>query len=213
MSISRTWQDQSLVPSPHLAGEDMVDHVSRSDKQLAELVLTGDEAAFEQIFDRHKRLVASIAARYFRRPEQVEEIIQVSFSKVYFELRNFRGAHELSLAGWLSRITRNACIDALRGQKRRPEDLSCELAENEHAELLAFASNESTAEQKHINRDLADKLLARLSPEDRVLLQMVYVEGLSIAEAAESLGWAVSKTKLRAWRARNALRKYLKRLL
>lgn len=213
MNISRTWQDQSLVSSPPLAEENLVDHVARSDKQLAELVLAGDETAFEEIFDRHKRLVASIAARYFRRPEQVEEIIQISFSKVYFELRNFRGAHELSLAGWVSRITRNSCIDALRNQRRRPEDLSCDLADGERAELLAFASNESTAEQKHIDRDLAEKLLSRLSPDDRTLLQMLYIEGLSIAEAAECLGWAGPKTKLRAWRARNSLRKYLKRLM
>lgn len=191
----------------------MVDHVARSDKQLAALVLAGDEAAFEEIFDRHKRLVASVAARYFRRPEQVEEIIQISFSKVYFELRNFRGAHELSLAGWLSRITRNTCIDALRSSKRRPEDLSCDLTESERSELLAFTSTELTAEQKHIDRDLANKLLSRLSSEDRALLQMLYVEGLSIAEAAESLGWAVPKTKLRAWRARAHLRKCLRRLM
>ena len=213
MSITRTWQDRPIVSAPHLAEEDIADHVARSDKQLAERVLTGDEPAFEELFDRHKRLVASIAARYFRRPEQVEEIIQISFSKVYFELRNFRGAHELSLAGWLSRITRNACIDALRSHKRRPEDLSCDLTENERSELLAFTSTDSTAEQKHIDRDLADKLLARLSAEDRALLQMLYVEGLSIAEAAEMMGWAGPKTKLRAWRARNALRKYLKRLM
>jgi len=213
MSITRTWQDQSVVSTSHLAGEDIVDHVARSDKQLADLVLTGDETAFEEIFDRHKRLVASIASRYFRRPEQVEEIIQISFSKVYFELRNFRGAHELSLAGWLSRITRNACIDALRNQKRRPEDLTCDLAENDRADLLAFASNESTAEQKHIDRDLADKLLSRLSSEDRVLLGLIYVEGLSINEAAAALGWAGPKTKLRVWRARNSLKKYLKRLM
>jgi RNA polymerase sigma-70 factor, ECF subfamily len=212
MNISRTWQDQPLVSSPHL-DEDIVDHLARSDKQLAELVLAGDETAFEELFDRHKRLVASIAARYFRRPEQVEEIIQISFSKVYFELRNFRGAHELSLAGWVSRITRNACIDTLRNQKRRPEDLSCELGDDERSELFAFTSKESTAEQKHIDRDLADKLLSKLSPEDQTLLQMIYFEGLSIAEAAKCLGWAGPKTKLRAWRARNYLRKYLKRLM
>ena len=213
MNVTRTWQDQTLVSSQPLAEENIVDHVARSDKQLAELVLTGDEAAFEELFDRHKRLVASIASRYFRRPEQVDEIIQISFSKVYFELRNFRGAHELSLAGWLSRITRNTCIDTLRNQKRRPEDLSCDLADNERAEVFAFTSNESSAEQKHIDKDLADKLLSRLSPEDRILLQMIYVEGLSIAEAAENLGWGVAKTKLRAWRGRNALRKYLTRLM
>jgi RNA polymerase sigma-70 factor (ECF subfamily) len=213
MSISRTWQERPIVSASHLSEAEIREHVARSDKQLAELVLAGDESAFEEIFDRHKRLVAAIAARYFRRPDQVEEIIQISFSKMYFELPGFRGAHELSLAGWLSRITRNACIDALRNHKRRPEDLSCDLTENERAELLAFKDNHATAEQTHIDRDLAGKLLARLSSEDRVLLQMLYVEGLSIAEAAEALGWGGPKTKLRAWRARNCLRKYLRRLM
>src|SRR6478672_6509900 len=213
MSISRTWQDRPIVSASHLAEEDIAEHVARSDKQLAELVLTGDETAFEEIFDRHKRLVASVAARYFRRPEQVEEIIQITFSKVYFELRNFRGAHELSLAGWLSRITRNACIDTLRSLKRRPEDLSCDLSEDERSDLFAFASTELTAEQRHIDRDLAFKLLSKLSQEDQVLLQLIYVEGLSIGEAADALGWARPKTKLRAWRARNTLRKHLKRLM
>ena len=202
-----------MVSASHLAEDEITSHVARSDKQLAELVLAGDETAFEELFDRHKRLVAAIAARYFRRPEQVEEIIQISFSKVYFELPNFRGAHELSLAGWLSRITRNACIDALRSFKRRPEDLSCDLTDDERTDVLAFASTDLTAEQQHIDRDLADKLLSKLSNEDRVLLQMLYVEGLSINEAADALGWAGPKTKLRAWRARNALRKYLKRLM
>jgi len=202
-----------MVSASHIAEDEIVSHVARSDKQLAELVLAGDETAFEELFDRHKRLVAAIAARYFRRPEQVEEIIQISFSKVYFELPNFRGAHELSLAGWLSRITRNACIDALRSYKRRPEDLSCDLSDDERNDVLAFTSTDLTAEQQHIDRDLADKLLSRLSNEDRVLLQMLYVEGLSINEAADALGWAGPKTKLRAWRARNTLRKYLKRLM
>jgi RNA polymerase sigma-70 factor (ECF subfamily) len=213
MSISRTWQQQRLVSPSHAAEEIAIDHVERSDKQLASLVLSGDEAAFEEIFDRHKRLVASIAARYFRRPEQVEEIVQISFSKMYFELRNFRGAHELSLAGWLSRITRNACIDTLRVSKRRHENLSCDLSESERAELLACTSTAATAEKRHIDRDLADKLLSKLSSEDRALLQMLYVEGLSIAEAAELLGWPGPKTKLRAWRARANLRKCLKRLM
>lgn len=213
MSITRTWHEQPVVAASHLAEESITDHVARSDKQLAELVLAGDETAFEELFDRHKRLVASIAARYFRRGEQIEEIIQISFSKVYFELPSFRGAHELSLAGWLSRIARNASIDLLRSQRRRPEDLSCDLNDDERSELLAFAANGPTAEQKHIDRDLADKLLSRLSDEDRVLLQLIHVEGLSIAEAADALGWAGPKTKLRAWRARNSLRKYLKRLM
>jgi RNA polymerase sigma-70 factor (ECF subfamily) len=213
MSISRTWQDQGLMSSAARGEDDFAEAVARSDRQLAELVVAGDESAFEEIFDRHKRLVAGIAARYFRRPEQVEEIIQISFTKVYFELPNFRGVHELSLAGWLSKITRNACIDVLRNSKRRPEDLTCDLTDTERTDLLAFSASGESAEQMHIDRDLADKLLGTIAADDRALLQMLHVEGLSIAESAEALHWSVPKTKLRAWRAKNNLRRIMKRFM
>ena len=72
-------------------------HFERTDAQLVELVLAGDETAFEQVFDRHKRMVALVAGRYFRRPEQIEEIIQISFAKAFVELPKFRGGHELRL--------------------------------------------------------------------------------------------------------------------
>ena len=67
-----------------------------TDRQLVNEVLAGSDDAFEQIFDRYKRSVAHVAARYFRRPEQIEEIIQISFAKAFTELTNFRGQHEVA---------------------------------------------------------------------------------------------------------------------
>ena len=57
------------------------------------------------------------------------------------------------------------------------------------------------------------KLLARLSPEDRLVLVMLDVEGLSVAEIASLLGWTGSKVKVRAHRARAHLRRVLERFL
>lgn len=185
-----------------------------TDRQLAELVLSGEEAAFEHIFDRYKRLVAVIAARYFQRPEQIEEIIQISFSKVYFELKNFRGKHDFSLAGWLGRITTNACLDALRNQKRKPENLVCELSAEETDFLFAEKpQHNKTAESLCIERDLAEKLLSNLTADDRALLQMLYDEEMSVGEIAEVTGWSNAKIKVRAHRARHALRKILKKFV
>jgi RNA polymerase sigma-70 factor (ECF subfamily) len=127
------------------------------DKQLAELVLTGEESAFQQIFDRYKRLVAAIAGRYFQSTEQIEEIIQISNAKVYFELKNFRGKHDFSLAGWFGRIATNACLDAQGNQKRKPKNLVCELAEAETEFLFAGKRRDNkTAENLYIERDLAE---------------------------------------------------------
>ncbi len=188
--------------------------VTRSDSQLVELILSGDETAFEQLFDRHKRMVGLVAGRYFRREDQIEEMVQISFAKAFVELGKFRGDHELSLASWLSRITTNSCVDTLRSSKRKPEHLCCDLTEGELESIAAFPSAAiPNAEKLSLDRDLADKLLSRLPCEDRALLQMLYAEEMSVAEIAETTGWSQSKVKIKAWRARNAMRRVLKMFL
>jgi len=186
----------------------------RTDMQVVGLILAGEEFAFEILFERYKRLVAGVAGRYFQRPEQVDEVVQVSFTKAYFQLSAFRGSHDLSLVSWLGKITTNTCLDLLRNQKRKPENMTCELSDAERRDLQnTTRPNDGNAERSLISRDLAEKLLANLAPEDRSVMQMLYADQMSVDEAAEILGWSKSKTKMRAWRARNALRSILKRFL
>ena len=186
----------------------------RTDMQVVGLILAGEEFAFEVLFERYKRLVAGVAGRYFQRPEQVDEVVQVSFTKAYFQLSAFRGSHDLSLVSWLGKITTNTCLDLLRNQKRKPENMTCELSDAERRDLQnTTRPNDGNAERSLISRDLAEKLLANLAPEDRSVMQMLYADQMSVDEAAEILGWSKSKTKMRAWRARNALRSILKRFL
>jgi RNA polymerase sigma-70 factor (ECF subfamily) len=203
-------QDETLIarveddtPGPHFRAE-------LTDRQLVEWSIEGNDEAFERIFDRYKRSVAIVASKYFRRPEQIEEIIQISFAKAFLELKRFRGQHDASLGSWLSRIAANACLDQIRSKKRKPEDLNCELSAGETETLLDIvASREQNAEDDIAIRDLSQKLLSRLADDDRALLQMLYVDEMSVAEIAELIGWSRSKVKIRAWRARNALRRVL----
>lgn len=186
----------------------------RTDSQLIDLILAGDETAFEQLFDRHKRHVARVAARYFGRPDQVEEIIQVAFAKAFVELAKFRGEHSFSFPSWIGRIAANACLDQIRTQRRRPEDLQCELSEGDTLTVLDLAENPGASpEEMLVNRDLANKLLEKLDIEDRALLHMIYVDDMSVAEVGEFFGWSKSKVKIRAWRARNSLKKTLRKYL
>jgi RNA polymerase sigma-70 factor (ECF subfamily) len=203
-------QDETLIarveedtPGPHFRAE-------LTDRQLVEWSIEGNDEAFERIFDRYKRSVAIVASKYFRRPEQIEEIIQISFAKAFLELRRFRGQHDASLGSWLSRIAANACLDQIRSKKRKPEDLNCDLSAGETETLLDIAeSREQNAEDDLAIRDLSQKLLSRLADDDRALLQMLYVDEMSVAEIADLIGWSRSKVKIRAWRARNALRRVL----
>jgi RNA polymerase sigma-70 factor, ECF subfamily len=212
-SFPTALQNENLIPRVDDDTAGRAVQVERTDRQLVDLVIAGDEFAFEQIFDRHKRMVASIGTRYFRRPEQIEEIIQLSFAKVYIELTRFRGEHELSLASWIARISTNACFDALRSEKRKPEDLCCDLTDGEAEALAVFASNTPDAEKSMLDRDLTEKLLSRVAADDRALLEMLYVEEMSIAEISSLTGWSQSKVKVRAWRSRNALRRVLRKFM
>jgi RNA polymerase sigma-70 factor (ECF subfamily) len=214
MDYPTTWQNDSLMPRAENERAEIVVCAAKTDKQLVELILAGEEAAFEQIFERYKRLVAAIASRYFQRPEQIEEIIQISFTKVYFELKNFRGEHDFSLTSWLGRVATNVCLDTLRSQKRKPENLICELSTDETEFLFAdVQQSDKTAESNLIDRDLAEKLLSCLPAEDRAILQMLYEEEMSISEVTDVTGWSSSKIKIRAHRARNALRKILRKFV
>jgi RNA polymerase sigma-70 factor (ECF subfamily) len=186
----------------------------RADAELATRARDGDEAAFEELFRRHRRRVALIAARFFRQREQVEEVVQESFTKAFFALSEFANGRDASFAAWLARIAFNTSYDELRRQKRRPEGALEELTEEETATLAERLRGEGAdAESAVVSRDLATKLLARLSPEDRLVLVMLDVEGLSVAEIASLLNWTGSKVKVRAHRARAHLRRVLERFL
>jgi RNA polymerase sigma factor (sigma-70 family) len=156
MDYTPTWQDE-IQMSRAVEEKSAEFEITRekTDTQLIELILSGEETAFENLFDRYKRLVAAIAGRYFQRPEQIEEIIQISFAKVYFDLKSFRGDYNFSFASWIGKITINACLDALRTQKRKPENLWCEFSEAETEVLFAkTVNNEKTAENAVVERDL-----------------------------------------------------------
>ena len=187
-----------------------------SDLALVNQARAGDEAAFEELFNRHRRRVSLIASRFFRQREQIEEIVQESFTKAYFALSDFSNTQDNSFAAWLARISFNTCYDELRRLKRRPEGTLNEVSEEEVASLKEHVLATNTGrdvESSLVSRDLATKLLSRLSPEDRLVLVMLDAEGMSISEIAKYTSWSVSKVKVRAHRARASLRRVLKRFL
>jgi RNA polymerase sigma-70 factor (ECF subfamily) len=185
-----------------------------TDDALVAAATAGDENAFERLFERHRRQVARIAGRFFSQREQIEEIIQDSFTKVYFALHTYHGSHEASFKAWLAQIAVNSCYDQLRRVRRRPEQALGELTENESHDIRSqLRAGRSDIESALISRDLALKLLARLSADDRLVLTLLDVEGFSVAEIGEMTGWSISKVKVRAHRARAHLRRIMRKFL
>lgn len=186
----------------------------RTDDALVAAAAAGDEEAFEKLFERHRRQVARIGGRFFAQREQIEEIIQDTFTKVYFALHTYHGTHEASFKAWLAQITVNACYDQLRRARRRPEYTLSEFTENESADITTqLRAARGDIEGALVSKDLALKLLARVSAEDRLVLTLLDVEGFSVAEIAEMTSWSISKVKVRAHRARAHLRRIMRKFL
>jgi RNA polymerase sigma-70 factor (ECF subfamily) len=187
-----------------------------ADELLCKAASGGDQAAFEMIFDRHRRRVARLVGRFFNRPDRIEEVVQEVFTKLYFALGDYSPVKGAAFSTWLSRIAINACYDELRKIKRRPESTLGDIADTELQWLksrLNAAPPAGDAESRAIARDLADKLLARLSLDDRLVLTLLDGEENSVNDIAELMAWSASKVKVRAHRARAALRKVLTELL
>lgn len=186
-----------------------------TDAELAVAIGHGDEAAFATLFERHRRRIAIIAGRFFQQKEEVEDVIQESFAKAYFAIKDFSDDGTGSMAGWLSRIAFNTCYDELRRRRRKPEKGAGTLtsAEEQTIRALVTGVGEFSVESAAISRDLANKLLSRLGAEDRIVLVLLDIEGLSVAEIGQVVGWSSAKVKIRAFRARNELRQILRRFL
>jgi RNA polymerase sigma-70 factor (ECF subfamily) len=187
--------------------------VGPSDWELVNCVRRGDETAFELLFERHKVRVSAIAGRFFQ--EHVEDIVQECFTRAYFSLSDFSPRDEGSLANWLSKIAFNTCYDELRRRGRRRESQLSDLPEAEAQTLrsLTSGSEHVSLESVAVSRDLANKLLAQLTADDRLVLVMLDVEGLSVREIAETMGWSIAKVKIRVFRARGDLRRLLQKFL
>lgn len=186
-----------------------------ADDCLVELSLQGNPDAFESLVRRYRRRVLAIARHFFRQPETVEDITQETFAKAYFALQNYqRGA---SLEYWLARIAVNNCYDELRRRKSKGEMTVSDITEDE---IVWIDSKLSQTSQSHFIREaeqqlaseLTEKLLNKLSPEDRIILILLHAEEYSVAEISKLIGWSEAKVKIRAFRARQSMRKLFNKL-
>ena len=182
-----------------------------SDAEIVRRVIGGEINAFESLLLRYKSHVLEVVKRHVPYNE-VEETAHDVFVRAYLSLPTFK--ERSSFKQWLSTIAVRTCYDFWRKRYRSREVPMSSLAEEHHEWLEKVVSNRSG--QSFTDRDsqkkageLLDWALDRLSPGDRMVLELVYLEGLSGREAADLLGWSVANVKVRSLRARKKLRDLL----
>jgi len=177
------------------------------DEELIRRARDGDGEAFNQIIHAYRRRVLGTLARLIGRPEDVEDVAQEVFVRLYFSLGQLRSAEVFE--SWLYRLTANAAFDYLRKRRRRRETRMADLTEQAMVLADAAASAEITAERERraAIRELVDELLSGIPEKDRVLLVLKEVEGLSLKELENVFQANENALKVRLFRARQRVLK------
>lgn len=175
-------------------------------------VLEGDVNAFEGLVKEYEKNVYNLALRMTGDPEDAADMAQDAFIKAYSSLSSFRGDSKFSV--WLFRIVSNLCLDFLRSRKRRPTvSLSVENDEGEDMEFEIADESQSpeTLLEQKLTREAVRCGLDSLPPEQRQILLLREIQGLSYEEIAQVLELESGTVKSRIFRARKRLSAFLLR--
>jgi RNA polymerase sigma-70 factor (ECF subfamily) len=190
-----------------------VDYENTPEGSLVRRAQSGDETAFREIVERYQSKVFSIIHGIVRQRNDVEDIAQQVFAKVYFSIRNFD--FRSSLITWIYKITVNECFDYLRKKKVRKLVYESDMSEDEvrRVENTEPALDRSTRTDSTLaRRDYIVKLMDKVSVEEKQLLVLKEVEGYSVEELAGMLKMNENTIKVKLFRARQKLVKAAQRL-
>jgi RNA polymerase sigma-70 factor (ECF subfamily) len=179
---------------------------SAEDKELLDIIekaKKGDQNAFQQIVDKYKTQVASIAYKMVGDYEDAKDISQIVFVKTYQNLVNFDTTKKLST--WLYRITINASIDFIRKHKKHKH----ELLDNIFGELREKKQDVEKIYQRNLIKWAIKDSMEALNPRQKAVFVLRDLEGLDIKEVAQITGMPQATVRWYLHRARSKLRSEL----
>lgn len=179
--------------------------------ELLQRVRSGDEEAARQFFHQLYPAVFKIVRNHRPAPHTEEDLCQMIFAKVFSKLDQYSG--RMPVSHWVSRIAVNTCLNEIKRHKNRREIREADLAEEE-SELLSRVADAScsSVEAAADARELVGRLLAILSPADRLVISLLHIEEHPVAEVSALTGFSQAVVKIRAFRARRKLNLAFRRL-
>lgn len=179
---------------------------------LVQLVRGGDEMAARQLMEQLYPRVLKIVRGHLPGRMSEEDLVQMVFIKVFNHLEQYEG--RVPLEHWVSRIAVNTCLSALKAERARPEYRWADLSEEQQHIIESLASHavEPQANNGGEARELLQGLMSRLSPAERLVINLLHLEEKSVAEIRDITGWSAPLVKVRAFRARKKLQRWLRQL-
>jgi len=179
-----------------------------AESRALEAAQRGDVGAFNELVLLYQTSVYNVALRTLGHPEDASDATQETFLAAYRAIRDFRGG---SFKAWLLRIAVNTCYDLLRRRQRRPAT-SLDVMVEESGDQAGFADRRVGPERAALAAEtvsVVEQGLMTLPDDQRIIVVLCDVQGLSYEEAAEAEGVALGTVKSRLSRARARLRQFL----
>jgi len=176
-------------------------------------VRQGDESAARALLAQLHPLVLKLVRAHRPRRTDEEDLVQTVFMKVFTKMDQFSGA--VPLEHWVPRIAVNTCLKAMRYERVRPEIRLSDLTEEEEQVVQRLASTQDDLPETvdAMSRELLDRLLAMLSAEDRLVVTLLNLEQKTVAQVRQVTGWSTPLVKVRAFRARQKMKRLLEQLM
>ncbi len=178
----------------------------RTDEELVGIVVGGDVDCFEELITRYQSRVFGMARKYFRNESDAEDVVQTIFTKTFQKLSSYKGTAPFE--HWFMRLSVNACYDALRRKRNRPDHTISDMLFDDESwqDRLDKITESSDREEQEQARELVHTVLDQVSARARIVLTLQELEGRTIKEIAEITGWSESLVKVQAFRARKEMR-------
>lgn len=186
-----------------------MDALRVSDEALVQASRQGDLTSFNLLVDRYQGQVYNVALRMLRDSAAAEDVTQDTFLSAYRNIGSYRGG---IFRAWLFRIATNAARDVLRRRARRPATSLDTYMEGETTprDIPDPATGPEETALQHERQRVLGGLLMELPPDQRTVLVLSDVQGLSYEEIAQATGEALGTVKSRLNRARTRLRDLLR---
>jgi RNA polymerase sigma-70 factor (ECF subfamily) len=178
-------------------------------------VRAGDGPAAERLIMHLHPLVRRLVRNHLPRRGSEEDLAQDVFVKLFQRLDSYQARDGVPFEHWVSRLTVRTCLDALRAERSRPEWRWSDLSdgETEWLDYLLSRQAEPPSETASDAKAVVTRLLAQLSPPDRLVLTLLDLEERSTHEISRITGWTRAMVKMRAMRARHKLRQIARQLM
>lgn len=174
-----------------------------NDRELVSKALQGNQKAFRRIVERYHSTAYAVVRGVLGNSDEVDDVLQNVYIKVYRGLAGFRGDARLST--WIYQIARNEAINAAR--KRRPEGPSVD-------EIVLPAGEAASPESTYGKLELSEQMetaMEQLEDSYRMALELRYMGERSYEEIAEAMGLPIGTVKTYIYRGKVHLKKILVR--